>query len=192
MLSATASLGLLLLWDVDGGLTQIDKFLYSSEEYIKAGALLACGIVNTGVRNECDPALALLSDYVLHSSNTMRIGAILGLGLAYAGSNRDDVLSLLLPVLSHPKSTMEVVGVAALACGLVSVASCNGDVTSALLQTLMEKSEVELRDTFARFLPLGLGLAYLGKQEAVEAVVLALEVLAEPFKVLVRVVRWAE
>ena len=78
MLSATASLGLLLLWDVDGGLTQIDKYLYSSEEYIKAGALLACGIVNTGVRNECDPALALLSDYVLHSSNVMRIGAILG------------------------------------------------------------------------------------------------------------------
>ena len=78
MLSATASLGLLLLWDVDGGLTQIDKYLYSAEEYIKAGALLACGIVNTGVRNECDPALALLSDYVLHNSNVMRIGAILG------------------------------------------------------------------------------------------------------------------
>ncbi len=107
----------------------------------------------------------------------------LGLGLAYAGSNRDDVLSLLLPVLSHPKSSMEVVGVAALACGLVAVASCNGDVTSALLQTLMEKSEIELKDTFSRFLPLGLGLTYLGKQEAVEAVVLALEVLAEPFKV---------
>lgn len=106
-----------------------------------------------------------------------------GLGLAYAGSNRDDVLSLLLPVLSHPKSSMEVIGVAALACGLVAVASCNSDVTSALLQTLMEKGELELKDTFSRFLPLGLGLTYLGKQEAVETVVLALEVLAEPFKV---------
>ena len=30
------------------------------------------------------------------------------LGLAYAGSNREDVLSMLYPVLSHPKSTMEV------------------------------------------------------------------------------------
>ena len=29
MLSATASIGLVLLWDVDGGLTQIDKYLYS-------------------------------------------------------------------------------------------------------------------------------------------------------------------
>ena len=35
MMSATASLGLILLWDVDGGLTQIDKFLYSAEDYIK-------------------------------------------------------------------------------------------------------------------------------------------------------------
>jgi len=40
MLSATASLGLILLWDVDGGLTQIDKYLYSSEDYIKVTKFL--------------------------------------------------------------------------------------------------------------------------------------------------------
>merc|ERR1712024_130477 len=78
MMSATASIGLILLWDVDGGLTQIDKYLYSPEDHIKAGALLACGIVNTGVRNECDPALALLSDYVLHDAMIMRTGAVFG------------------------------------------------------------------------------------------------------------------
>ncbi|KAI6063071.1 26S proteasome non-ATPase regulatory subunit 2 [Aix galericulata] len=216
MLSAAASLGTILLWDVDGGLTQIDKYLYSSEDYIKScglraaelapawrcslgtilgggwdpwgdaghclaassmhwwllrdgtsalqsGALLACGIVNSGVRNECDPALALLSDYVLHNSNTMRIGAIFGLGLAYAGSNREDVLTLLLPVMGDSKSSMEVAGVTALACGMISVGSCNGDVTSTILQTIMEKSETELKDTYARWLPLGLGLNHLGK-----------------------------
>lgn len=48
----------------------------------QAGALLACGIVNSGVRNECDPAMALLSDYVMHNSNTMRVGAIIGLGFS--------------------------------------------------------------------------------------------------------------
>ena len=37
MMSATASIGMILLWDVDGGLTQIDKYLYSPEDYIKAG-----------------------------------------------------------------------------------------------------------------------------------------------------------
>jgi len=35
MLSAAASLGLIHLWDVHGGLTPIDKYLYTSEEYIK-------------------------------------------------------------------------------------------------------------------------------------------------------------
>ena len=45
---------------------------------LQAGALLACGIVNVGVRNECDPALALLSDYVLHASSAMRLGAVIG------------------------------------------------------------------------------------------------------------------
>lgn len=40
MLSAAASLGMILLWDVDGGLTQIDKYLYSSEDYIKVNIWL--------------------------------------------------------------------------------------------------------------------------------------------------------
>ena len=49
----------------------------------QSGALLACGIVNSCVRNECDPALALLSDYVLHSNNVIRIGAINGYEYIY-------------------------------------------------------------------------------------------------------------
>jgi len=181
MLSATASLGLILLWDVDGGLGQIDKYLYSAEDYIKAGALLACGIVNCGVRNECDPALALLADYVTCPSQTMRIGAILGLGLAYVGTNREDIITLLQPVLMEP-GTLEVKGLAALALGLVTVATCNSEVTTAILQCLMDRSPAELVDSNARFIALGLGLCCLGKQEGSEAVSQALQVLAEPYR----------
>ena len=36
MLSAAASLGLSLLWDTEIGLSHVDKYTYSSEEYIKA------------------------------------------------------------------------------------------------------------------------------------------------------------
>nr|MBE5726991.1 regulatory particle non-ATPase 1 [Cucujiformia] len=169
-------------WDVDGGLTPIDKYLYSTEDYIKSGALLACGIVNCGVRNDCDPALALLSDYVLHNTNIMRIGAIVGLGLAYVGSNREAVLSLLIPVFTDSKSSMEVIGMAALACGMIAVGSKNHQVTSVIMQTLMEKSESDLKDTYARFLPLGLGLCLLGKQEDADTILAALEVIPEPFR----------
>ena len=40
MLSAAASLGLSHLWDPDVGLTNIDKYTYSSEENIKVGCSL--------------------------------------------------------------------------------------------------------------------------------------------------------
>ena len=40
---------------------QIDRFLYSTDNQVVAGALLAVGIVNCGVQDEVDPALALLS-----------------------------------------------------------------------------------------------------------------------------------
>eukprot|EP00882_Tetradesmus_deserticola_P007472 GHRQ01007871.1.p1 GENE.GHRQ01007871.1~~GHRQ01007871.1.p1 ORF type:complete len:541 (+),score=254.60 GHRQ01007871.1:724-2346(+) len=53
--SATASLGLISLWDVEGGLPLIDKYLYSNDNAIVAGALLATGLVNCGVQNENDP-----------------------------------------------------------------------------------------------------------------------------------------
>jgi len=58
------------------------------EYFFKAGALLACGIVSCGVKNDCDPAWALLSDYVLNDKPTVRIGSIFGLGLAYSGTDR--------------------------------------------------------------------------------------------------------
>lgn len=53
--SATASLGLISLWDVEGGLPLIDKYLYSNDNAIVAGALLATGLENCGVQNENDP-----------------------------------------------------------------------------------------------------------------------------------------
>jgi len=182
MLATTASLGMVLLWDVDGGLQQIDKYLYSSDDYIKAGALLACGIVNTSVRNECDPALALLSDYVLHSSNIMRVGSILGLGLAYSGSDRTDIYDLISPALTDSKSSMEVVAVTALALGLIGVGTANHDVTSQLVDTLIQRSEAELKDTQCRFIAFAIGLMYLGKQDMIETVTELLQVVPEPFR----------
>jgi hypothetical protein len=183
--AAAASLGLIALWDVEGGLPQIDKFLYSKDPHVvagarpalpaarappcptavprwrsgraalplhkpacqdarrrhaglrercfapssagdfdmarmqtaapaawpalrripvqaraglaapharrasrrvRAGALLAVGVLNCGVQHENDPAYALLYDFVEKPDATIRIGAIMGLGLAYAGA----------------------------------------------------------------------------------------------------------
>ena len=40
--AAAASLGLISLWDVEGGLPQIDKFLYSKDPHVVAGAPASC------------------------------------------------------------------------------------------------------------------------------------------------------
>lgn len=72
--------------------------------------------------------------------------------------------------------TPEVLGITALSLGMIAVGSCNAEVTGTLLQVIMERTESELKDTYAKFLPLGLGLVYLARQEAAEAVIAALEV----------------
>ncbi|KAG1850138.1 hypothetical protein F4604DRAFT_1934583 [Suillus subluteus] len=46
MMSAAASLGLGLLWDTDVGLSHNNRYTYSPEEWIKAGAFFATGPLN--------------------------------------------------------------------------------------------------------------------------------------------------
>ena len=58
---------------------------------------------------------------------------------------------------------MEVVSMASLA---MRYDLCGFHVTmslSTLLQTLMEKLEADLKDSYARFIALGLGLTYFGE-----------------------------
>ncbi|XP_057509334.1 26S proteasome non-ATPase regulatory subunit 2 homolog A-like [Actinidia eriantha] len=167
--SAAASLGMILLWDVDSGLAQIDKYFHSNDNYVIAGALLGVGIVNCGVKNDCDPAMALLGDYVDKEDSSIRIGAIMGLGLAYAGSQSEQIRSKLNPILGDNKAPLDVIAFTAISLGLVYVGSCNEEVAQAIIFALMDRSDSELGEPLIRLLPLGLGLLYLGKQDSVEA-----------------------
>jgi 26S proteasome regulatory subunit N1 len=173
MMSAAASLGLLQLWDVDGGLTQIDKFLYSEDQNIKAGALLAVGVLSCGTRNECDPALALLTEYAEEEHPPpIKMGALFGLGLAYAGSKKEEVLEALMPVVSNEDLSLEVVAMASLSLGLAFAGSCNADIAQALMTVLMERPQATLeKDSMTRLICLSVGLLYLGKQQAVEVAI---------------------
>ncbi|KAJ0970735.1 hypothetical protein J5N97_018694 [Dioscorea zingiberensis] len=167
--SAAASLGMILLWDVDSGLSQIDKYLHSNDNHVVAGALLGVGIVNCGVKNDCDPAMALLMEYIYKDDTITRIGAILGLGIAYAGSHKDELRVQLSNILSDAKTPLEVHVFTAITLGLVFVGSCNEDIAQSIILTLMERSETELSEPLTSLLPVALGLLYLGKQESVEA-----------------------
>lgn len=95
MVSAAALLGMILLWDVENGRSQIGKHLYSQEYYIKADALMSIGLVTYGVRNESDPALALLSEYVNERKALFRVASIVELGIAYCGTRCEEAFGLL-------------------------------------------------------------------------------------------------
>jgi len=182
-MSAAASLGLSLLWDTDVCLSHVDKFTYSTEEHIKAGALLAIGILNSGVRTEADAALALLGDYVENKSVPLRTSAIMGLALSYAGSHREDLMGILLPPLSDDTISMEISSFASLALGFIFVGSQNGEITSTILQTLLEKVERDdksLDDKWARFMVLGLALLYLGQQSEAYTTIETLKAIEHP------------
>ena len=112
-------------------------------------------------RTEADTALvALLGEYTTNTSLSLKFASIVGLGLAYAGSHREDLLALLLPAVVDESTSTEIAALAALSLGFVFVGSGNGEITSTILQTLMashEKSK-SLGDKWGRFLALGLVL----------------------------------
>lgn len=191
MMAASASLGLIQLWNVEEGLAQIDKFLYSSEEYVKAGAALAVGILSSGVRNDADPTLALLDEHINGDSHIMKCAACTGLGIAYAGSAREDVMELLLPIVEQESSgptTMLEVSLAGLALGMIYVGKCDDAVGGTIVQRLMEASDEELDHSHAIFLCLGLGLLFLGRTEKAEAMLEALRTIEHKISKLAAIV----
>ncbi|KAH8679007.1 putative 26S proteasome regulatory subunit rpn-1 [Tricladium varicosporioides] len=198
MMSTVASLGTLLLWDVEGGLDKIDKYTYAAEDPIQAGAMLAIGIMNSGVRIDSDPAMALLGDEdkLNHKSPQVRVAAIMGLGLAYAGSNRDALLELLLPIVTDTSLDMQISAMAALSLGMIFVGSSNADVSGAIVQTFLDEDRTsQLKDKWTRFMALGLGLLYFGRQEEVDVILETLKAIdhpmSKPTSVLAEICAWA-
>ncbi|KAI5962420.1 RPN1 [Candida pseudojiufengensis] len=195
MVSTTASLGSLHQWNVNEGLQVLDKYTYSDDPEVKAGALLGTGIVSANVHDDVDAALALLQEYVHDSNKLYQTSAINGLGIAFAGSANEEVLNLLLPLVSDLDAPLEVSCLAALALGHTFVGTCHGDITSTILQTLLERDFTQLTNKFIKFMALGLGLLYMGKTEQVEDVLETIDAIEHPIsktlKVLVNICAYA-
>ncbi|RPB29371.1 26S proteasome regulatory complex, non-ATPase subcomplex, Rpn1 subunit [Terfezia boudieri ATCC MYA-4762] len=186
MISAAASIGMLMQWNVEAGLQAIDRYMYADDPQIKAGAAFGIGLLNSGVRSDADPAMALLCEpmYLENDNPNIRKCAIMGLGLAYVGSGRADVMDLLLPIVSDTSLTMELSAMAALSLGLCFVGSSNGDISLAILQVFMERvennEEAQLKDKWSRFLALGLALLFVGRQEEADTTLETLKAIDHP------------
>ncbi|KAF2645519.1 26S proteasome non-ATPase-like protein regulatory subunit 2 [Massarina eburnea CBS 473.64] len=198
MLSTAASLGMLMLWDVEMGLDKIDPYTNVDDDMVKAGAMLATGIFNSGVRMEADPAMALLGDedHLSHKNINIRVSSIMGLGLAYAGSNKEELLETLLPIVTDTSLDMQLSAMAALSLGLIFVGSSHGEIADALMNTLLDEDRTsQLKDKWTRFMALGLGLIFFGQQEEVDVILETLKAfdhpMSKPTSVLAEVCAWA-
>ncbi|GAW79553.1 26S proteasome regulatory subunit RPN [Plasmodium gonderi] len=182
LMSATASMGLLLMWNIDEGLSQIDKFQYSTDQYVKAGSLMAFGLACTNVKNECDPAYALLSEHIDAENSLEKIGAILGFGYAYAGTARENLLDVLIPPLVDNGCVIECSVFAAVSLGLVFVGSQNREIAEYIIDTVLEREKVNnsLDQPIAKLYAVALGLLFLCSREKCEATLSALEIIKHP------------
>ncbi|CDJ36389.1 26S proteasome non-ATPase regulatory subunit 2, putative [Eimeria mitis] len=184
LLSTTASLGALCLWNVDEALQQLDKHQYSSDANIKAGALLGFGVASCNVRHECDAALALLKDHLEATEMTaetplLKAAAAIGLGCAYAGSCREDVLELLTLAILDGSLPLECSAFASLSLGLCFVGSASADAAEAILTALMDRCTTAkaMDSPLGHFLSVGLGLVFLGTRDAAEGALCAVAAL---------------
>ncbi|KAJ6510936.1 hypothetical protein C8R45DRAFT_1162169 [Mycena sanguinolenta] len=125
-------------------------------------------ILNSGMHTEGNVAKGVIGEYVDNNKSVpLKMSAIMGLGLAYAGSHREDRLQFLIPHISDDV-LMDIASLATLALGFIFVGSENGEITGTILQTLMEKAErsdTGINEKWARYMALSLGLLYIGLQD---------------------------
>ncbi|CCE92598.1 proteasome regulatory particle base subunit RPN1 TDEL_0E03550 [Torulaspora delbrueckii] len=180
MTSAVASIGSIFQWNLEG-LQQLDKYLYVEEPEVKAGALLGIGVSACGVHDgDVEPALLLLQDYVTNSNTTISSSAILGLGIAFAGSRNVEVLGLLLPLAADTSLPIETSAISSLALAHIFVGTCNGDITASIMDNFLERSGSDLKTEWVRFLTLALGILYMGQGEQVDDVLETISAIQHP------------
>ena len=182
-ISTAASIGLLQQWDLDDGLQTVDGYSNSNDDLVKAGAMLSVGVLNSGVREPSEPAMALLMtpEILNHKTKEVRIAAIMGLGLAYAGTQKEELVETLLPYVGDSSLEMQLSAMAALSLGMIFVGSANSDIGSQIVDTFFnEEREKQLKDKWMRFMALGLALLFFGRQEEVDVILETLEAVDHP------------
>lgn len=143
MISLLAGLGLVNLWDIDCGPNELEKYMSSNEmdPNKRGGYNIGVGVISSGVRDENNIAYALLVEQLkdrkynvnLIFSVTVKTSALFGLGLAYAGSQNEDLSAPLLEVLEDFSFGFEVSAFTSLSFGLAFLGSGNDEVIGNLI-----------------------------------------------------------
>jgi len=168
-----------------------------------AGGLLGIGISCAGVHSEFDHARAILKDVLADvgkDAHDEHIGGILGLGLAYAGSQKEPVAEVVLPFLEGGTAAhLDTAAIASLTMGLVFVGSGRDDVAAKIVAMLVGRrppaqapaadadagaaaADVQVAEPMERLACAGLALLYLNRGELSANAATELQKLPEGLK----------
>jgi 26S proteasome regulatory subunit N1 len=179
--AATASIGMVNLWNIEEGINNVSDYMDLKDGFAKAGACIGVGIAAGAIITEVDPAMAVLAEQLDSKDQNVVIGAAIGLGMAYAGSERADVIELLTPVILNGELRCDASAFAALSLGLVCLGRNNGDASETIVQALMLRSEAKHLDmAISRNYVIGLALNFLGVQDRCEVALEMLETIEHP------------
>eukprot|EP01130_Rhizamoeba_saxonica_P002470 TRINITY_DN12264_c0_g1_i1.p1 TRINITY_DN12264_c0_g1~~TRINITY_DN12264_c0_g1_i1.p1 ORF type:complete len:888 (-),score=227.22 TRINITY_DN12264_c0_g1_i1:22-2463(-) len=181
-ISATASAGLIMLWDSEVGPNKVDKYGHIDDPYVKAGMVLSIGVLSANVRTIFDIAFGYIADQLEENQSALtKKTASLALGIGYAGSGHEDAKEILQTIIEEGNPSIEVLSQAVLGLGLLYVGSCDPDISDLLINVVMDKGfDDSLENTHCRYMCLGLGLVYLGQQEKCEVAAAALSAIPGP------------
>ncbi|KAL0235092.1 hypothetical protein GEMRC1_001674 [Eukaryota sp. GEM-RC1] len=175
--SAAAAPGLTFLWNPEEGVNFIDNMLNSSDPQAIAGGYLGICVVNSGYPNEDDLPLHLVSDALVGEKGPeSQIMSSLGIGIAYVGTNREDIAELLSSNMFT--GNLELACISALSLGMIFVGSSDENVSQLIISNFFEKLESDksfLSDPAVSLMVLGLGLIFLASEKNSTEILQALE-----------------
>ncbi|GFE54164.1 proteasome 26S regulatory protein protein [Babesia ovis] len=177
MLCSAASVGIISLWNVEEGLSKADKYAYSNNNYAKGGSYAAYGLSSCGVLSEADPIAALLLEKLDSQDKVECLGAVLGLAFGYAGSNRESLLELLVPIAISDESEYPIAcsAMATLAIGLIFVGTGKQEASEAIIQRLLDLPNNTMDMAAKCQIACALGILQLGRMDAADVVIDALK-----------------
>ncbi|RWS25238.1 26s proteasome regulatory particle subunit-like protein [Leptotrombidium deliense] len=168
--------GFITLWDVNKTLEVNKELMLATDTYQKAGAVLALCTAFTGIRDEEKPfseVFGYLRDK--QESHDVKLATIIGLGIAYAGTDRKDVIQELKSVLNGEfnKEMLKQItlGATAVSIGLISIGSCQEDVYNVLFDALKRLLTLDRNiegNVNTWLISLAIGLIFFGKEDQFE------------------------
>jgi 26S proteasome regulatory subunit N1 len=87
-----------------------------------------------------------------------------------AGTNDKEISEILGSILADDEEPIEILAFASLAIGQINVGTCDGDISSTIIQVLTDQSSKLKNTTLYRFISLGMGLLFLGSQDKADAI----------------------